>query len=113
MEGVGSEWMWGCGGCVAHLMGTPLGSPSLTSPAPILSANLSAPNPLSPPWDDLPAGVSFAMGLVDSGKVAYRLAEFQTPTNFDCVCDFNHNTFNRLPKITKIMIYTLYITYNV
>jgi hypothetical protein len=64
MEGVGSEWMWGGG--VAHLVGTPLGSPSLTSPASTLFANLSAPNPLSPSWDDLSARVSFVMGLVDS-----------------------------------------------
>ena len=65
MEWVESEWMWECGGGVAHLVGTPLGSPSLTSPAPTLSANLSAPNPLSPPWD-LSAAVLFVMGLVDS-----------------------------------------------
>jgi len=100
MEGVGSEWMWGCVGGVAHLvMGTPLGSPSLTSPAPTLSANLSAPNLLSPPWDDPLAGVSDSWG-----KVAPHLAEFQTLTNFDCICDFNHSTFNRHPKIAKIMI---------
>ena len=59
-------------GDVGVVLLTPLGSPSLTSPAPTFSANLSAPNPLSPPLDDLSAGVSFAMGLVDKSRHVCR-----------------------------------------
>ena len=65
-------------GGVGVVLLTPLGSPSLTSPAPTFSANLSAPNPLSPPLDDLSAGVSFAMGLVDScGKSRHVCRSFK------------------------------------
>ena len=37
------------------------------------------------------------------------LVEFQTPTIFVSEHDFVHSTFDRLPKIMKLIIWTLYI----
>jgi hypothetical protein len=42
-----------------------------------------------------------------------RLAEFQTPTIFNCAFNFHHSIFYRSPKIMKIILYILYIYKNV
>ena len=78
--------------------------------SPIL---LLYPTP-TPPWNHLAGGIGmsfvrgrFGAGRCDSTFGLPRLAEFQTPTIFDHNRDSNRNTFYRLPKMGKIINWTL------
>ena len=91
-------------------------APLLVLPSSLPSLLPSLPTS-TPPCNNLVGWVTFMVG-VGAGNGWLRrpigdIAEFQTPTLFDCDCEFDYSTFYRSPKIVKIIRYILYIHRNV
>src|SRR5882762_5988189 len=88
---------------------SPLASPSITYSVPSLHLCLLPPLPGT---TCLLRCCLFVVGLVlvvreaPEAKVVSRSVEFQTLTNFHCVCNSNCSTTNRHSKIAKIIICT-------